>query len=385
MKRKRLKRNKLKWIIGLLSLIIIFALSFIVYKIYFQNNEFDNEKIIVDNPVKEKVYINYLDEGGKLELPINGSSGFASAPLTIYSQPNTSSDIIYRVNPGYGFTILSEQGDWWQINFENELGWVLHDNCFINLPDIIPSIVYDISNSYSSKLKSSYLDIPNVTNLSHYDAQEYSKRFNKDMYIVPILYEMAPKIFQTQQLALKEGNTLIVYEAFRPLEVQKRIVDNLRQLSIDNSKVLEGLTTYPWNIGWFISTSVSNHQKGLAVDMSLGKVNNIEVRTAGDYEYKVVTDYTEYDMPTEIHELSVDAVTFKMPVDSKSTTAWLESELSDHMNEYAIKLQKYATNSGLIPIASEWWHFNDLSIVWNGSNGNYYIENNFSGLPKIQK
>ena len=90
-------------------------------------------------------------------------------------------------------------------------------------------------------------------------------------------------------------------------------------------------------------------------------------------------------MPTEIHELSVDAVTFKMPVDSKSTTAWLESELSDHMNEYAIKLQKYATNSGLIPIASEWWHFNDLSIVWNGSNGNYYIENNFSGLPKIQK
>ncbi|MHB8097846.1 MAG: hypothetical protein ACYDEI_09375, partial [Erysipelotrichaceae bacterium] len=99
MKRKRLKRNGLKRIIGHLSLIAIFALSFILYKVYFQNNELDNEEIIVDNPVIEKVYINYLDEGGKFELPINGSSGFASSPLTIYSQPDTSSDIIYRVNP----------------------------------------------------------------------------------------------------------------------------------------------------------------------------------------------------------------------------------------------------------------------------------------------
>jgi len=91
MKRRQIKQKRIKWIIGLISLIIIFALSFIVYMVYFQNNELDNEEIIVDNPVIEKVYINYLDEGGKFELPINGSSGFASAPLTIYSQPVTSS------------------------------------------------------------------------------------------------------------------------------------------------------------------------------------------------------------------------------------------------------------------------------------------------------
>ena len=33
----------------------------------------------------------------------------------------------------------------------------------INLPDIIPSIIYDDTNSYSSLFKSSGIDIPNVT------------------------------------------------------------------------------------------------------------------------------------------------------------------------------------------------------------------------------
>lgn len=31
------------------------------------------------------------------------------------------------------------------------------------------------------------------------------------------------------------------------------------------------------------------------------------------------------------------------------------------MNEAARLLQSYATDAGLIPLASEWWHFNDLA------------------------
>lgn len=40
------------------------------------------------------------------------------------------------------------------------------------------------------------------------------------------------------------------------------------------------------------------------------------------------------------------------------------------MNEAAIKLQNYCSNAGLTPLASEWWHFNDLAARDTTSNNN---------------
>jgi hypothetical protein len=33
------------------------------------------------------------------------------------------------------------------------------------------------------------------------------------------------------------------------------------------------------------------------------------------------------------------------------------------MNDAAIRLQTYCAKAGLTPLASEWWHFNDLDTL----------------------
>lgn len=56
------------------------------------------------------------------------------------------------------------------------------------------------------------------------------------------------------------------------------------------------------------------------------------------------------------------------------------------MNESAIFLQQYCTNAGLSPLASEWWHFNDLATLElirnNGNMGNYYLSTIVSSVPE---
>ena len=125
---------------------------------------------------------------------------------------------------------------------------------------------------------------------------------------------------------------------------------------------------------------------GIAIDVSLGEVLEEESCTTGDYTYKDVIAYSEYTMPTAMHELSAAAVAFQYPVSSKSDTEWRNTPLSDKMNEPAIWLQQYCTNAGLSPLASEWWHFNDLETLGliknNGNSGNYYLSTIVSKAPE---
>ena len=99
-----------------------------------------------------------------------------------------------------------------------------------------------------------------------------------------------------------------------------------------------------------------------------------------------VADYEELQMPTKMHELSNLAATFTSPVNSKSKTAWESATLSPSMTEAAITLQEYCTSCGLTPLASEWWHFNDLDVKKavgnNRSDGNFMITQCCSQIPE---
>ncbi|MCD7948215.1 MAG: SH3 domain-containing protein [Oscillospiraceae bacterium] len=330
-------------------------------------------------------YVNYLQESGVFELPISGASGYASVSLRLYTDQSADANVIATLNAGQGFTILEESGDWWQIALDEKQGWVKHQYCLINLPDVIPSIIYDNTNSYASIMKSSEKDIPNITGQALYQAKMYSARFDAEVYVVPVLYEMAKKIGAAQQAALAEGDTLIIYEAFRPYDVQQSIAGNLRALMNADPLVEEGVTRSPWSMGWFIVTGISNHQRGAAIDVSLGKVVTRETRACGGYEYTAIREYSEYFMPTAMHELSAAAAIFLSPVSSNSATAWLDAEPAETMNREALLLQTYCTNAGLTPLASEWWHFNDLesreSAVNSGSVGKYFVQQNYSAVP----
>ena len=323
---------------------------------------------------------------GDLELPVNGATGYASVRMDLKATADAGSAAISTLEAGTAFEVLEEVGDWWYVRTATESGWVQHLYCFINLPDVVPSIIYDNTNTYASKFASSGKTIPGITGEALYDGNAYNMRLGKVSDIVPVLYSMSKKIHLAQQAALEEGNTLVIYEGYRPFFAQKLTVDALTTLAAADPEVMAGINTHPWDTNWFIATSISNHQMGYAIDVTLAKITEQQEFVIGDYTATAVTGYTEYTMPTTIHELSMASATFTGPVKSSSPTAWLQANLADTMNEAAILLQRYCTDAGLTPLASEWWHFNDLDARFatedNSSKGEYLLDATMSEAPE---
>lgn len=355
------------------------------------NNIENVEKVSVSkNIINLKEYLESLnqipDYGIYFELPIEGATGYASINSNIRKNPSDSAEILLKINAGTAFEIVEESGNWFKININNKVGWISNKYCMVNLPDIIPSIIYDDTNSYSSLFKSSEIDIPNITGKQLYNNKAYNKRLSKDEYMMPVIYAMAKKIMIAQKTALEDGYSLKIYETYRPFEAQKAVADNLRNLMNTNKTVYNGINGGGWNEGWFIAQVLSNHQRGIAMDVSLVKINDYEIKKTGSYKYMAITDYTEEEMPTQMHELSNKAISLKYAVDSNSKTAWKDVPLANAMTNGAIRLRDYCVQAGLSPLCSEWWHFNDLDaredIGNNYSTGRYYITKCYSSVPE---
>lgn len=246
----------------------------------------------------------YLEHGGNLELPVRGATGWAASAMPMRSEPHQRADIILDLAPGQGFTIINECGEWWNVRLRdvdgigNVSGWVLQRGCFINLPDIVPSAVFNITNAYSSLKRSSGYDILGITGYWLYDAWGFNHRLSRYEFIVPVLYSTRIRIFEAQQAALADGNTIIIYEAFRPRSTQQSVVSNLTALMDSNAKVCRAINTPPWSLNWFIATNISNHQRGVAIDVGLGRIISQETRTSGIFSYTHITNFERFDMPT---------------------------------------------------------------------------------------
>lgn len=247
--------------------------------------------------------INYLEEQSIFELPLQGATAYASVDLAFRDAPKGNS--LGSIAQGQGFTVLMEEGDYWLVDYQDTEGYVYANYCLLNLPDVIPSAIYDNTNGYASAFRSSFTDIPNVTNQQFYDSKYYNERLGYDQYTMAILYQTAKKVAQVQRTAMENGETLIINETYRPFFIQEVVVQNLNSLMSQNETVRQGVTTYPWSINWFISVGISKHQTGCAIDTSLGTILATEERRAGDYVYTAVTEYQELEMPTPIHELSL--------------------------------------------------------------------------------
>lgn len=329
-------------------------------------------------PEPEKIYRNHQEEGGEFELPLSGACGFIGVASPLKDGVGGSS--IATLPPGTGFYILEEEGDWWKISVENQVGWVDNRNCLVNLPDLIPSIVYE--NPYANICYSCSLgkDIPHVTGVRLYEALFFNQRLGEDIYLTPVLYGTAKKLNIAQQSALAEGNSLLIYECYRPYAVQKQLVDGLAELMYTDPEVHQALTSAPWSKAWFVSTGISSHQKGRSVDMTLVRMEEITEKTTGDYRYSTITAYTPLEMPTQFDELSPLAATFSAPV-STTGDAWKNASYSSTMTESAILLQQYATEAGLTPLASEWWHFNDNTSGSGTIVGDFMLDKCYSVPP----
>ena len=323
-------------------------------------------------------------------------------PVEEEEPPTLTDGALALVASGTPFTVIQEEGDWWQVAVTTDYftdeeqtqtqrgeitGWLEHKYCLVNLPDVIPSIIYDATNSYSSHFRSCGKVIPEVTGEAFYPSKTYNERLGKMEFMMPVLYSMAFKLCEAQQSALAEGNSLILYEGYRPHEVQTKVLNSLSAMTRTDPEVKEAVTGSPWRISWFISGGYSNHQRGYAVDMGLAKVSETKEYTTGGYRYVRVWNYERYEMPTPIHELSRAAATYTAPVTINSTTAWKSAEMTQAMasNEPALGLQRYCTDAELTPLASEWWHFNDLStrsqVLDNQGIGDFLISSVRSAAP----
>lgn len=284
-----------------------------------------------------------------------------------------------ELEAGTAFLILKEEGDWWYITLEQDgksiFGYIEHRYCMINLPDVIPSIIYNDTNSYSSLFRSVGKEIPQVTGQAFYSSI-YNDRLGKTEFVMPMLYAAARDVCAAQHKALFEGNCLVIYQTFRPMETQRRVLSALSQLADIDDEVQMGVSAPPWNIDWFISTGVSNHQRGYALDVSMVKAYKVEEKNIGGYSFLETVECEDYDMPTEMHELSRAAA---------STMSPTSSELSETMNQPAIALRGYFIESGFSPLASEWWHFNHdnagLMTEDNPSIGWYYLTECLGQVP----
>lgn len=322
----------------------------------------------------------------EFELPIEGATGFASVEMAMQKEPNETAEVVLTLQPGAGFCILNEEGHFWKVERNGVQGYVDAHYCFINLPDIIPSIVYNLTNASSSIFVSSGKTIPTITGEKLFDNWIYNPRLKKEEFIAPLLYTMAKKIQKVQTNALKNNETLVIYETFRPYAVQEKVCQELSTFAEKDSEVKAGISTPPWELEWFIADSISNHQVGYAFDVALAKVNEMTEKQVGNHTVNVVQECTEYQMYTPMHELSQRSAVFTEPVYTKDPVAWHDSVVRDVVNDEALRLKQYCTDAGMTPLASEWWHFNDLEAMNetldNESDGHYFTTDMFSRLPE---
>ena len=287
-------------------------------------------------------------------------------------------EILMVLAPGQAFTIVEAYYDFWYVRLPSgESGWIPHSGAFINAPDVLPSIVYNITNAYYSMFRSNRVPLPGVYGTVMYNAWSFNYRLNREEFIVPILYATAHRLFLVQQEALARGETVIMYEAFRPRATQQAVVASLTALMEENEYVRYGINNPPWHMGMFISRGISNHQRGAAVDVGLGRIYAYEIRLMGGYEYRHITGFVAHEMPTLMHELHPAAATIARP-------SW---EIAETMTEGALIMRDLFLRQGFSPLSSEWWHFDDRPGIalanQHNMTGMFFTETIYSNIPTL--
>ena len=274
-----------------------------------------------------------------------GCTGWAAGSLKYYSSP--SSGVEGTLSSGTAFTIEGIDGRYFKVTIPGKSGYkyVLHDYVMINLSDYIPSIIYNITNSYSAIYKTSGMNIPGITGTKLYSTgQVYNIRLRKNEYMAPMIYSTANLVLAAQNKFKANGYSLKIYDTYRPASVSKKVSNALNSLYNSNKTVKENIdysyglsgTRYTWGPQYFIASSGSRHNLGVALDTTLAK-GGVEVQ-----------------MPTAMHELSTKAIKYY-----SGSVAKVPGNYAKEMNDSAKYLDSVMTSVGLNTISGEWWHFQE--------------------------
>lgn len=263
-----------------------------------------------------------------------------------------SGTAVGKVPAGEALCVLSEENGRFQVRYQGVYGYVDSRYCMINLPEYLGDwCEYDIANSYSSIFRVHGYDIPGITGTVVKGYQNV--HMENDDFLVPYLYPCSQLLLQAAKDVREDGYILRIYDAFRPNEATRYLYDTMstllnrsvagevtvlnentefaKELAAEGAGQQESLPTFgqvmmnsQYQLSWFLAASVSAHNRGIALDLTLVDRETDEL----------------VGMQTDMHDLS-----------------WYSSSAEN--NENADLLAMYMKRLGFNGIASEWWHFQD--------------------------
>lgn len=271
-------------------------------------------KVAQDNQIQEQL----ADRAKKLHV-----RGATIWPVTDVKMNNAAGEEMKTIKAGTPLKVLTYANGIFKIYYDEKTGFVDSNVCMINLPDIMPEeMQYDITNSYYSIYKIHGDRIDGVTGEVLYPYV----LIDEEEYLVPLLFPVAVHLYEAQQTAMERGYTLKVYDAYRPYAVTKDIYALTTEFVTANPIYTELMTEPVKGVAYkqsnFLAQSVSNHNYGVAVDITLA-----DLKTG-----------KELEMQSSMHELSTLSV------------------LSLN-NENANILADIMLSNGFRGLNSEWWHF----------------------------
>ncbi len=281
------------------------------------------------------VYLNSYgvakEKVGDFSATLYGARAWANQNLNMREHARMNSNIVGTVPVGEKMYIISSDNPntkYIKVKYNNKIGYVYSDYIYINLPDIIPDIVYRITNANSSIFKSAGYEIEGITGRNLYGfTKKYNKKIGKRTYFAPILYPVAKQVQTAYNIAKSEGYNLKIYDTYRPYDISQEVNAKFQQLYYSNSNV-KNIINYDregsyWGPSWFLAQSVSKHNRGIALDVT-------------------ITDFDDNELSaqTRMHTL-----------DTRS--------LRKYNNNVANKLSSIMTRAGFETLESEWWHFQE--------------------------
>ncbi len=285
----------------------------------------DSESFDIANRIDAILELNNRDLGNNAQaMAVNCNSNLADTSLQgmhglsmITNAPiydafeNTRTGVSTRsAEIGKVFTINGSNGDYWSIEYNGSCGWIESKYMAINLKDYIPNMEYNITNLSGNTDRVYYdglaapLDVPGATGVKFYSS-EYSS-------FVPAVYSFAQKLKNANTSARNAGDTLVVYDVYRPNSVSL----------FERDRIQEMYNSYPLqdrlgSIGNYYA-SESSHNYGCAIDIAIKNQTG----------------------PSPINEMSLRA---------------------GNSNAVSNRLKGYMSSAGLSPYDGEWYHFSDSS------------------------
>ena len=298
---------------------------------------YKNGKMIKDEYVD---YI-YLDKDGvamkkvgNFDATMYGAIGWVNQNANLREKANQNAKSLLKIPTGSKIVILSDDSDnsYIKVKYNNKTGYVYSSYILINLPDIMPDMIYNITNADNSIFKTADTNIPGVTGKALYGyTKKYNKKIGKTTYYAPLLYPVSKQLQSAYKKARDMGYNIKVYDTYRPYDVAVSIYQSFINLYYNNDKIYKRLNYdndgYFLGPNWFLAKGVSGHNKGTDMDITLTDKNGKELKAQ-----------------TPMHTL-----------DPRS--------LVKYNNKVSNKLRDIMSSVGFVTLKSEWWHFQEDDYI----------------------